>query len=184
MPRYAMVIDQRRCVGCMSCIIACGAENNVPRGYYRTRVLEIVSGEFPDLGMELRPEMCNHCDKPPCVYDCPTGASHRAGDGTVQIDRKKCIGCKSCVVACPYNARYIHPEGFADKCSFCVHRLGQGKEPACVANCIGGSRIFGDLDDPGSVVSRILGEAGGTVLLGGAGCGPRVFYIGRPGGPE
>lgn len=184
MPRYAMVIDQRRCVGCLSCIAACNAENDVPLGYYRTRVVEIVSGEFPMLRMELRSELCNHCDSPPCVHDCPTGASYKAKDATVRIDRGKCIGCKACIAACPYKARYIHPEGYADKCSFCEHRTAKGREPACVATCIGESRVFGDLDDPKSRVSRLLNETDGTVLLKEAGCRPRVFYIRKPGKPE
>lgn len=184
MPRYAMVIDQRTCVGCMACITACNAENRVPLGYYRTRVVEIVTGEFPNLRMEIRPELCNHCDHPPCVYDCPTGASFRAKNGAVQIELDKCIGCKACVAACPYDARYIHPAGFADKCTFCEHRLKQGKEPACVESCIGKSRIFGDLDDPKSRVSRLLSEMGSTVLLKEAGTEPKVFYIRKPSKPE
>ncbi len=184
MPRYAMVIDQRRCVGCMSCITACNAENGVPPGHYRTRVTEIVGGEFPVLRMELRPEQCNHCDNPPCVSECPTGASYKAKNATVQIERKKCIGCKACIAACPYDARFIHPGGFADKCTFCEHRARQGREPACVATCIGGARVFGDLDDPKSQVSRMLKEGQGAVLLEEAGCRPRVFYVRKPGKPE
>ncbi|RME65225.1 MAG: 4Fe-4S dicluster domain-containing protein, partial [Nitrospirae bacterium] len=97
MPKYAMVIDQRRCVGCMACIVACKRENSVPEEHYRTRVVEEVVGRFPELRMELRSELCNHCDNPPCVYNCPTGASYKAEDGTVQINRKKCVGCKACV---------------------------------------------------------------------------------------
>ncbi|MCE5242117.1 MAG: 4Fe-4S dicluster domain-containing protein [Syntrophobacteraceae bacterium] len=177
MPRYVMVVDQRRCMGCMACIAACSAENGLPPGYCRTRVVEMVEGEFPSLRMELRPELCNHCDDPPCVRRCPTGASYRAGDGTVQIDRGRCIGCKACLVACPYDARTIHPDGFADKCTFCGHRIGRGLEPACVANCLGGARIFGDLDDPAGRAGRLLSEVGGVVLLKDAGTGPKVFYL-------
>lgn len=178
MPRYAMVIDQERCVGCMTCIMACGTENLVPRGMYRTRVVEVVSGDFPDLRMELRPELCNHCDNPPCVNECPTGASFKAKDGTVRIRRNRCIGCKACIIACPYDARYIDPfGGYADKCSFCEHLVGQGMEPACVSSCPCKSRIFGDLDDAGSQVSRILKNTRATVLLNNAGTGPRVFYL-------
>jgi tetrathionate reductase subunit B len=184
MPRFAMVVDQRTCVGCMACIAACNSENSVPLGHYRTRVVEMVEGEFPNLRMELRPELCNHCDNPPCAYDCPTGASYQAKNGTVQIKRSRCIGCKACVAACPYDARYIHPEGFADKCTFCEHRVKEGKEPACVATCIGNSRIFGDLDDPMSRVSLLLHEVGSAVLLKQAGTNPKVFYIRRSSTPE
>ena len=185
MPRYAMVIDQRRCVGCLACIVACKRENRVPPEHYRTRVVEEVSGVFPELRLELRSELCNHCDNPPCVYNCPTGASHKRDDGTVQIDRRKCVGCKACIAACPYNARYMDPEhGYADKCSFCEHRLREGKEPACVATCIGESRVFGDLDDPDSEVSSLLKKYQARVLLKEAGTKPRVFYVRRFSRPE
>jgi tetrathionate reductase subunit B len=184
MPRYAMVIDQRACVGCMACIAACNTENNIPLGHYRTRVVEMVEGEFPNLRMEIRPELCNHCDNPPCVYDCPTRASYQAGNGTVQIRRNRCIGCKACIAACPYDARTIHPDGFADKCTFCEHRVKEGKEPACVATCIGNSRLFGDLDDPKSLINQLLTESGSSVLLKEVGTNPKVFYIRKSRRPD
>ena len=161
----------------MACILACTTENMVPPGLFRTRVVELVSGEFPDLGMELRPELCNHCEKPPCVSCCPTGASFKARDGIVEIRRSRCVGCKACIAACPYDARFIDPGGYADKCSFCEHLVRQGKEPACVTTCIGGSRVFGDLDDPNSLVTRLLKESQTTVLLDYSGTRPQVFYI-------
>jgi Fe-S-cluster-containing dehydrogenase component len=180
-----MIIDQRRCVGCMACIVACKKENDVPEEHFRTRVLEMVEGEFPELRMELRPELCNHCDNPPCVYNCPTGASHKKKNGTVQINRKKCVGCKACVAACPYKARYIHPDkGYADKCSFCEHRLKQGKEPACVSTCIGKARIFGDLEDPKSKINGLLIKYQARVMLKEAGTKPRVYYIRQLSKPE
>jgi tetrathionate reductase subunit B len=178
MPKYAMVIDQSRCVGCMACVVACKRENDVPPENFRTRVVETVDGVFPELRSEMRSELCNHCDHAPCATVCPTGASHKEKDGTVQIDRKKCVGCKACVAACPYDARYINEEhGYADKCSFCQHRLREGKQPACVATCIGGSRIFGDLSDPRSEVSRILRRSSYRVLKQSAGTEPNVYYI-------
>ena len=178
MPRYAMVIDQSRCIGCMACVVSCKRENDVPPENYRTRVLEIVQGNFPDLTTEMRSELCNHCDNAPCVNICPTGASHYEEDGTVQIDRDKCVGCKACITSCPYNARHINEEhGYADKCSFCQQRLAEGKKPACVATCIGGSRIFGDLDDPNSEVSKILRKTSHRVLGKSIGTGPNVYYI-------
>jgi len=178
MPKYAMVIDQRRCVACMACVVACKRENDVPEEHFRTRVLESVEGEFPRLRMELRSELCNHCDNPPCVYNCPTGASYKRKDGVVMISRMKCVGCKACIAACPYDARYMHPDkGYADKCTFCEHRLKENLAPACVATCIGKSRIFGDLEDPASSVSKLLKEQEATVLLKEAGTQPRVFYI-------
>ncbi|GAB4406877.1 MAG: 4Fe-4S dicluster domain-containing protein [Thermodesulfovibrionales bacterium] len=178
MPKYAMVIDQNRCVGCMACIVSCKKENNVPDEHFRTRVAEEVNGEFPKLRMELRSELCNHCDNPPCVYNCPTGASHKRPDGTVQVNKTRCVGCKACVAACPYDARYMNPDkGFADKCTFCEHRVKEGKLPACVETCIGRSRVFGDLDDPSSAVSKLLRENDVTVRIKEAGTLPRVFYI-------
>jgi tetrathionate reductase subunit B len=161
----------------MACISACTTENMVPLGLFRTRVVELVSGEFPDLKMELRPELCNHCENPPCVGCCPTGASFRAKDGIVEIRRNRCVGCKACIAACPYDARFIDPGGYADKCSFCGHLVRQGKEPACVTTCIGGSRVFGDLDDPDSLVTLLLKESQATVLLDHSGTRPQVFYI-------
>lgn len=186
MPKYGMVIDQRRCVACMACVVACKKENDVPHGQFRTRVVEEVEGEFPTLRMELRSELCNHCDNPPCVYNCPTGASYkRAEDGLVLLKKYRCVGCKSCLAACPYDARYInHEKGFADKCTMCEHRIKEGKSPACVATCVGGSRIFGDLDDPESLVSIVLRENHSHVLLEGAGTKPRIYYIKMYSKPE
>ena len=186
MPKYGMVIDQRRCVGCMACVLACKAENEVPPDQFRTRVVENVEGTFPHLRMELRSELCNHCDNPPCVYNCPTRASYKdEKTGLVLLDKKRCVGCKACVAACPYDARYIHHEkGFADKCTFCNHRLKEGKEPACVATCIGKSRIFGDMTDPKSPAASALRTAHAEVQLAGAGTEPRVYYIRKFGKPE
>jgi len=185
MPKYAMVIDQRRCVACMACVVACKKENEVPPGQFRTRVLEMVEGEFPMLRMELRSELCNHCDNPPCVYNCPTGASYKSEDGPVLLKQNRCVGCKACVAACPYDARYINEDkGYADKCTFCAHRIKEGKQPACVATCIGKSRIFGDLEDPNSAVSMALRSNHHEVLLASAGTNPRVFYIKKFSKPE
>jgi len=177
-PKYAMVIDGRRCVACMACVVACKAENEVPPKCYRTRVREKVEGRYPELLMEVRSELCNHCDAAPCVDNCPTRASYKRADGLVLLDRKKCVGCKACVAACPYDARYIHPEkGYADKCTFCADRLKEGKEPACVSTCIGKSRVFGDLEDPRSKVAELLRLNHAEVLLESAGTRPRVYYI-------
>ena len=132
---YAMFIDTSLCVACSACVYACKAENNVPQGYCRDWVVQTVTGNFPDLTMLNRSERCQHCEDAPCVSNCPTGASYHAADGTVQINRDYCTGCKACLAACPYDARYIHPDGYADKCTFCQHRLEQGLDPACVTVC-------------------------------------------------
>lgn len=181
MAKFVMVIDQARCIGCMACIVSCKNENRVPPEHFRTRVVEEVQGVFPKLRLRLHSELCNHCDNPPCVYNCPTGASYKDKEtGMVLLKKNRCVGCKACVASCPYDARYIHPEfGFADKCTFCSHLVARGESPACVRTCIGGSRIFGDRDNPNSEVSILLRENYAEVLKPSAGTEPRVFYINR-----
>jgi Fe-S-cluster-containing dehydrogenase component len=178
MARLGMVIDTARCVGCMDCVVACKTENGVPEGYCRDWIVEEVRGRFPHLALEIRSERCNHCEAPPCVACCPTGASHVADFGRlVAIDRELCIGCKACLASCPYGARFIHPDGYADKCTFCRHRVERGLAPACVAVCPTRAMSFGDLDDPGSEVSRLLASRPSHTLLPEAGTGPRVHYL-------
>ena len=179
MPKYVMVVDKKRCVGCMACIAACKAENEVPPGNYRTRVVEQVEGKFPDLQMEFRSELCNHCDNPPCVFNCPTKASYKDRlTGMVLLDKKRCVGCKACVASCPYDVRYVnHDKGYVDKCTFCAHRIKEGKMPACVTTCVGKSRIFGDLNDPKSPVRAALKGKKAEVQLKHAGTESRVYYI-------
>lgn len=165
----------------MACIVACKTENSVPREHFRTRVIEKVDGKFPELRMEIRSELCNHCDDPPCVHNCPTGASYKNNStGMVLLKKNRCVGCKACIAACPYDARYMHPkDGYADKCTFCEHRVSKGKKPACVSTCIGKSRIFGDIDDPESEVSNILRNTHHEVLKPSTGTRPRVYYVNR-----
>ena len=150
--RYAMAIDTRKCVGCSDCVVACQTENDVPRGYCRDWIVTELHGEFPQLTMEIRSERCNHCDRAPCVDCCPTGASHVEELGkTVQVTAGKCIGCKACIAACPYGARYVHPEGYVDKCTFCAHRVKDGLDPACVSVC---PTLFGE-----KIVMRLLDKS-------------------------
>jgi len=178
MPRYGMVIDTVRCVGCMDCVVACKTENEVPEGLCRDWIVTEVRGTAPQPRLEIRSERCNHCDNPPCVWCCPTGASHVEPFGRlVQIRAAVCSGCKACLAACPYDARYIHPHGYADKCTFCVHRVQQGLDPACVAVCPTHCMHFGDLDDPNSGVSRLLRERRGHPLLPEAGTRPRIHFL-------
>ncbi len=178
MSRYIMVIDTRRCVGCMDCVVACKTENDIPEGYTRDWITESARGSFPTLHLEIRSERCNHCDKPPCVDCCPTGASHvHERGGVVLVTQEKCIGCKACLAACPYDARYSHPEGYADKCTFCIHRVEQGLLPACVSVCPTHCMHFGDMDDPNSEVSRLLVSRASHALLPEAGTKPRIFYL-------
>ena len=179
MARYGMAIDTVRCVGCMDCVVACKTENEVPEGLGRDWIETEVSGEFPGTRLEIRSERCNHCDDPPCVWCCPTGASHVEPFGNlVLITGERCIGGKACLAACPYDARYIHPDGYADKCTFCVHRLEQGGQPACVDTCPSSARVFGDLDDPESEVAKLVAERGAKARLEELGQKPKVLYIG------
>lgn len=179
MARYGMVIDTARCVGCMDCVVACKTENGVPDGHCRDWISEEVRGAFPTVHLEIRSERCNHCDRPPCVTCCPTGASHVEEDfgRIVLVAHDLCIGCKACLASCPYDARFIHPEGYADKCTFCAHRVQKGLEPACVAVCPTHCMHFGDLDDPHSEVFRLLQSRRQHALLPEAGTGPRIFYL-------
>jgi len=178
MSRYIMVIDTRRCVGCMDCVVACKTENGIPEGHTRDWITERTAGEFPNLQLEIRSERCNHCAKPPCVDCCPTGASHvHERGGVVLVTKEKCIGCKACLASCPYDARYSHPEGHADKCTFCIHRVEKGLLPACVSVCPTRCMHFGDMDDPNSEVSRLLASRPNHALLPEAGTKPRIFYL-------
>lgn len=175
--RYAMVIDTRLCVGCMNCVVACKTENDVPDGFCRDWITESVHGEFPAVRLQIRSERCNHCDNPPCVHCCPTGASHQREGGFVMVTKDKCIGCKACMAACPYDARFTHPDGYVSKCTFCIHRVEKDLDPACVSVCPTHCMHFGDVDDPASRVSELLRTRAHHALLPEAGCRPHVFYL-------
>lgn len=178
MARFGMVIDTKKCVGCMDCVVACKTENNVPEGYNKDWIVQDVKGTYPTLNMEIRSERCNHCDNPPCVSCCPTGASHVHNVGNVVlVTKNECIGCKACVASCPYDARFIHPDGYADKCTFCIHRVERGLDPACVSVCPTHCMYFGDLDDPNSSVSKLLTSRKNHALMPEAGTQPRIFYL-------
>ncbi len=175
--RYAMVIDTLKCVGCSDCVVACQTENNVPIGYCRDWVTESVGGIYPSLELELRSERCNHCSSAPCVRCCPTGASQIMKGGVVKVEHDECIGCGACIESCPYDARYQHPEGYVDKCTFCYHRLEKGQLPACVSVCPTRCMYFGDLDNPNSEVSELLRTRKLKTLAPEAGTKPNVYYL-------
>lgn len=177
-PRWAFVIEPRRCIDCEACMIACTVENRVPLGHHRNWIGHQEKGAFPNVSVLFTPENCHHCTNPPCERVCPTGATYRREDGLVLIDYDRCIGCRYCMQACPYDARYFDEEsGVVDKCTFCVHRLDAGLPPACVETCVGGSRHFGDLNDPASEVSKLLARHRSYTLYPEAGSGPAIYYI-------
>src|SRR6516162_2199263 len=134
--RYGFVIDQDRCIGCHACTVACKEEHQVPLGVFRTWVKYIEKGEYPYTRRHFGVLRCNHCDSAPCSTICPTNALYRRSDGIIDFDNQKCIGCKSCMQACPYDALYIDPaSNTAAKCNFCAHRIEANLEPACVIVC-------------------------------------------------
>jgi len=199
-------VDTRKCIGCGKCVLACKIENHVPMELdpYRTWVDRYVitqSGEvlkdspesgiagFAPLsenpkyqGLDIKnsffvPKLCNQCENPPCVSVCPVRATYKTKDGVVLVDKERCIGCKYCIVACPYGVRFLNPETkVADKCTFCYHRITKGLLPACVQVCPTQARFFGDLKDPQSPVSKLLGEQSVQVLKPEQKTKPKVYY--------
>lgn len=175
--RYAMAIEVNKCVGCADCVVACQTENNVPHGYSRDWIVERVSGSYPDVSLHFESQRCNHCEDTPCVRTCPTGASFIDEGGIVKVTHDECIGCGSCIEACPYDARYFHPDGYVDKCTFCDHRVKEGMDPACVSVCPTYCMHFGDLDDPDSDISKLLKKRENFTITPEAGTAPQIFYL-------
>jgi len=226
MAKWGMVIDLGKCTGCQACTIACKEENNVPYGspdeqkrrleMYWHKVITASEGEYPNVTTVVIPMPCMHCDDPSCVTVCPAKATYKRSDGIVMQNFRRCIGCKYCIVACPYAARsfnykeqedkeYHHQDrtpdrsvrgpwpfphrthGVVEKCTFCFHRIDQGLkegkeigvdvEPACVEACPARARAFGDLDNPQSPVSQLLGNKEWMRLQEAKGTSPKVFYL-------
>ena len=184
MTRYAMILDTRRCIGCQSCTVACRVNNELPLDMIYNPVTTVGPvGVFPHVHMLHYPLLCMHCENPPCVSACPTGASQQADDGIVWVEAAKCIGCKACIQACPYNARHHnHTTGTVNKCDFCKDRTREGLEPYCVKTCHQRARSFGDLDDPNSEVRRLYDSTMTVQLLPELGTEPSVYYILSAGG--
>ncbi len=178
--QYAFVLDQRRCIGCHACTVACKSENEVPLGDFRTWVKYTDVGEFPTVRRHFAVLRCNQCTAAPCVTICPVTALDKRPDGIVDLAKDICIGCKACMQACPYDALHLNEDtGGAEKCHFCAHRVEQGLKPACEIVCPETAIISGDLHDPHSPVSRLLAEVpGATVRRPEQNTGPNVFYLG------
>lgn len=162
MPRKCLVVNLDRCTGCDSCIVSCKFENHLPLGTFYNRVMQVgPTGSYPDVERYNLPVQCQQCTHARCVEVCPTGASYRDSEsGIVLVDESKCIGCQYCLYACPYGVRtFSEADGVARKCTLCQHlTANDAAEPACVHNCPGGARFYGDLDDPNSSVSRELAK--------------------------
>jgi molybdopterin-containing oxidoreductase family iron-sulfur binding subunit len=218
--KFGMVIDLGKCIGCRRCAYACKLENNVPDtisppyimvfetqsktgvgGYYHPSKIpgEGTTMMYTKLRKDkwYMPVQCNHCDDAPCVKVCPTGASYTAPDGISMINYKKCIGCRYCMTACPYQARRFNwwepeipperrnplvpmrEEGVVEKCTFCVHRTRRGRTTRCVEACPNKARIFGNLNDPDSKVSRLIASERNFRLKDDLNTNPRIWYLTR-----
>ena len=199
---YGMGVEVDKCIGCSRCVEACKAENDVLREpfFFRTWIERYVIKKDGEVAVEsinvkgkssreatqddpdvLRtffvPKLCNHCAHPPCVQVCPVGATFATEDGVVLIDAKRCIGCRYCIQACPYGARYLDPRTkTADKCTFCYHRVRRGLLPACVEVCPTQARIFGDLRSKASRLVRFARMNKIHVLKPALNTEPKVYY--------
>lgn len=205
MTRYGMAIDLSRCIGCNTCAVACKVSNNLPKDVWWS-VVHTEGRDFADTskgtyGGEMQlswlPVNCMHCENAVCEEVCPTGATVKRDDGIVTVDEETCIGCKSCIEACPYDVRRLienepeyylelpigdpaaksHKGGTVEKCDFCAGRIDRGEKPACMELCPGRARYWGDLDDPESEVSQFLSGRNATVLLEEEGTSPSVYYV-------
>jgi Fe-S-cluster-containing dehydrogenase component/formate-dependent nitrite reductase membrane component NrfD len=178
MTTFGFLIDNRKCIGCHACTVACKSEHQVPLGVDRTWVKYIEKGEFPNNRRLFSVMRCNHCEFAPCVTICPVTALYKRDDGVVDFNSDRCIGCKACMQACPYDALYIDPDtDTAAKCNFCTHRLEVSLEPACVVVCPEQAIVCGDLDNPTSKISQLIKRHPVQVRKPEKGTKPKLYYI-------
>ena len=205
MARYGLAIDLKECIGCQCCAVACKTANNLPKDMWWLNVLTVggeerdtSEGTFPNTSMSFVPLACQHCANPVCVAACPTGASYKREDGIVMIDTDKCTGCRTCMTVCPYSGvrQYnseepaydvdfalgaadapVHTYNTVEKCMMCSSRVDEGKEPYCIEVCPVRARVFGDLDDPNSEISKLIAERDTMRLLEEKGTEPSVYYL-------
>jgi Fe-S-cluster-containing dehydrogenase component len=206
---WRFIVDIRKCIGCGKCIRACKEENDVPpepehsrtwiERYVITETEEILV-DSPDAGINgftaehmntkyknldiaksfFVPKLCNHCANPPCVPVCPVGATYINNEGVVLVNRKACIGCRYCIQACPYGARFLDPRlKVVDKCTWCYHRITKSIVPACVEVCPVEARVFGDIRDTADQVTELIRKETLGILKPEIGCDPKVYYIGK-----
>ena len=181
--RFGMLIDLSLCIGCNACAVACKQENGVPLTKFNTWVESWDVGTGEQARRANQPKLCNHCADAPCVKVCPTGASYRTEDGVVLVDAEKCIGCKYCMMACPYGVRsWNAAESVVEKCTLCAHLSKNGELPMCVRTCSAGARFYGDIDDPSSDASKALAAADPASIhtLQDVGNHPATHYILSP----
>ncbi|MDO8688703.1 MAG: molybdopterin-dependent oxidoreductase, partial [Dehalococcoidia bacterium] len=179
--QWTMVIDLQRCVGCHACTVACKQEHDLPLGLTWNPVFTVGPvGAFPNLSACYLHKPCMHCADAPCVDACPTGAMVKRSDGIVYVEKADCNGCTLCVDACPYDAVAMNTlTGLAEKCTFCIHRVDKGLQPACVASCVGKAMFFGDAGDPSDPVGLLLKDQAGRSfhLWPELKTGPSVVYL-------
>ncbi len=203
--RYGMLVDLDTCAGCGACVIACKQANATPKNIYWQNITYKDEGKYPNVKKRVMPAACMHCENAPCVEKCPSGASTKREDGIVLVDNDICIGCKTCIQVCPYNARHYieaepsdtpywgegseltpyeeattlkrHKVATVGKCTFCVQRLDEQKEPACVQTCITECRVFGDLDDAGSEISKAIKDLRAEQYKDELKTSPSVYYV-------
>ena len=206
MTRYGFVIDLKRCYGCYSCQVACKAANHTPKGIDWAKCHQAEVGTYPSAQRQILPTLCMQCSEPECMHVCPTGATQQNEFGVVFVDKEMCMGCRYCLMACPYGQRHTTPAwdsyfphhdgemdayqsyakglweakggyGIATKCDFCTDRVAEGKQPACVQSCPAKARYFGDLDDPESEISILIRRERGFQLNPEFGTDPACYYL-------
>ena len=192
MAKLGMLFDLTKCAGCYSCVVSCKMENGTRPGINYNQLKKLEWGEYPNARQRFLPTLCMKCEKPNCVKVCPTGASYKTENGNVLIKHEVCIGCGLCLSACPYGQRFLVKENItnfpgevmpyemestkrlnvAEKCTFCYHRISEGRKPACVHNCPARCRIFGDLENPESEISKYIASHNAIKIEGTS-----IYYV-------
>ncbi|MBP3655518.1 MAG: 4Fe-4S dicluster domain-containing protein [Clostridia bacterium] len=201
MAKYGMVLNMDRCSGCYTCVVACKMANGTRPGVDYNGIERVEWGEYPDAHVRYKMTMCMHCEDAACVKACPIGATYTTEEGVVVVDYDKCIGCGACVTACPYGARHLvtddvhHYDGvvlpyeevttetrglnLVEKCNFCIGRVNNGEKPMCTVHCPAQCRVFGDVEDPESEISKYIAQYNAQQVEG-----TRIWVVYPEGMPE